>query len=78
MMTEHPRPDIRDIRLLGIPVTDQDPALRFYTETLGFELQMDVPLPQRGLQVGDVLRWPGVPAIFHVHDIDGNRFELVE
>jgi lactoylglutathione lyase len=127
-MTEHPRPDIRDIRLVGVPVSDQDRALRFYTETLGFELQMDVPLPQRGsrwivvnpagaavgvalvpasqdapagvvtgirfrtpdaagahaalkargVQVGDVLRWPGVPAMFHVHDIDGNRFELVE
>jgi len=25
-----------------------------------------------------VLRWPGVPAMFHVHDIDGNRFEIVE
>lgn len=127
-MTEHPRPDIREIHLVGIPVTDQDQALRFYTETLGFELQMDVPLPQqrsrwivvvpagaaagialvaasddapagivtgirfrtpdaaaahaaleaRGVRVGDVLRWPGVPAMFHVCDIDGNRFELVE
>jgi catechol 2,3-dioxygenase-like lactoylglutathione lyase family enzyme len=127
-MTEHARPDIREVRLVGIPVTDQDQALRFYTETLGFELQMDVPLPQqrsrwivvapaatavgialvaagvdtpagvvtgirfrtpdaaaahaaleaRGVQVGDVLRWPGVPAMFHVHDLDGNRFELVE
>lgn len=127
-MTEHPRPDIRDIHLVGIPVTNQDRALRFYTETLGFVLQMDVPLPQqrnrwivvapagaaagialvaasddapagvvtgirfrtpdaatahaaleaRGVRVGDVLRWPGVPAMFHVHDIDGNRFELVE
>ena len=127
-MTERPQPDIREIRLVGIPVTDQDRALRFYTETLGFELQIDVPLPQqgsrwivvapagaavgvalvaaskdtpagvvtgirfrtpdaaathaaltgRGVQVGEVLRWPGVPAMFHVHDIDGNRFEIVE
>jgi len=127
-MTEHMRPDIREIRLVGIPVTDQDRALRFYTETLGFQVQMDVPLPQQGsrwivvapagaavgvalvaasadapagvvtgirfstpdaaaahaaleacgVRVGDVLHWPGVPPMFHVHDIDGNRFELVE
>jgi len=127
-VTEHPRPDIREIRTIGIPVTDQDRALQFYTETLGFQLQMDVPLPQlgsrwivvapanatvsvalvaarqdapagvetgirfhtpdaaaayaalqaRGVKVGEVLRWPGVPAMFTVHDVDGNRFELVE
>jgi len=126
-MTQHPGPDIREIRAVGIPVTDQDRALQFYTETLGFELRTDVPLPQlgsrwivvapanttvsvalvaaredapagietgirfhtpdadaahaalhaRGVEVGDVLRWPGVPAMFKVHDIDGNRFELV-
>jgi catechol 2,3-dioxygenase-like lactoylglutathione lyase family enzyme len=29
-------------------VTDQDRALAFYTDTLGFELVMDVPLPQFG------------------------------
>ena len=50
-MTERPQPDIREIRLVGIPVTDQDRALRFYTETLGFELQMDVPLPQQGTSI---------------------------
>jgi hypothetical protein len=32
-MTEHPRPDIREIRTVVIPVTDQDRALRFYTGT---------------------------------------------
>ncbi len=35
-------------------------------------------LKGRGVQVGDVLRRPGVAAMFHVHDLDGNRFELVE
>ena len=61
-MTERPQPDIREIRLVGIPVTDQDRALRFYTETLGFELQMDVPLPQQGS------RW------IVVADPEGNEF----
>jgi len=33
-----------------IPVTDQDRALEFYTETLGLELRLDVPM-------GDAGRW---------------------
>jgi len=127
-MTEHPRPDIREIRTVGIPVADQDRAPRICTQTLGFDLHMDVPLPHlssrwnvaappntavslalvaarqdlpagvetgirfhtpdadtahaalhaRGVQVREVMRWPGVPAMFTVHDIDGNRFELVD
>jgi lactoylglutathione lyase len=127
-MTTISRPDIREIRVVGIPVTDQDRALRFYAETLGFDVQLDVPLPQlgsrwivvappgtavsvalvaahdgvpagvetgirfhtpdadathaalqaRGVEVGDVLRWPGVPPMFTVRDVDGNRFEIVE
>ncbi|TCC50071.1 glyoxalase [Kribbella capetownensis] len=36
------------IRTVGVPVTDQDRAVAFYTETLGFELLMDAPLPQFG------------------------------
>ncbi|MGH2927515.1 MAG: VOC family protein [Solirubrobacteraceae bacterium] len=116
------------MRTVGIPVTDQDRALSFYAGTLGFDLEMDVPLPQqgarwivvappgagttlalvaahegvpagvetgvrfhtadagathaamqaRGVEVGEVLRWPGVPAMFQVQDPDGNRFEIVE
>ena len=37
-----------DIRTVGVPVTDQDRAVAFYTGTLGFELLMDAPLPQFG------------------------------
>src|SRR3954469_15563409 len=39
---------ISAIRNVGVPVTDQDRAVKFYTETLGFELLMDAPLPQFG------------------------------
>ena len=39
---------LSDIRTVGVPVTDQDRAVAFYTETLGFELVMDAPLPQFG------------------------------
>jgi lactoylglutathione lyase len=127
-MTDDSRPDIREIRAVGIPVTDQDAALKFYAETLGFEVRVDTPVPQlgsrwimlappgsevmialvaehdgvpagvetgirfhtpdaaatraalqdRGVEVGELLRWPGVPAMFEVRDRDGNRFEIVE
>ena len=39
---------ISEIRTVGVPVTDQDRAVAFYTEMLGFELVMDAPLPQFG------------------------------
>jgi lactoylglutathione lyase len=31
-----------------------------------------------GVEVGELLRWPGVPPMFVVHDQDGNRLEIVE
>lgn len=127
-MPQDTRPDIREIRTVGIPVTDQDAALRFYADTLGFEVRTDVPVPQlgsrwievappgavvtvalvaarddapagvetgirlrtpdaaathaalqaRSVEVGELLRWPGVPARFTAHDPDGNRFEIME
>jgi lactoylglutathione lyase len=39
---------ITGIATVGIPVTDQDRALGFYTETLGMEKRLDVPLAQFG------------------------------
>lgn len=131
-MTQDPAantvPDLRDITVVGVPVADQDRALRFYTEVLGFEVRVDAPLPQlgsrwimvapagaavsvalvaahdgvpagvetgirfstpdaeaahaalraRGVRVGELLRWPGVPPMFAAHDVDGNRFEIVQ
>jgi catechol 2,3-dioxygenase-like lactoylglutathione lyase family enzyme len=34
---------IRGIKFVGIPVHDQDVALKFYTETLGFKVLTDQP-----------------------------------
>lgn len=31
-----------------------------------------------GVDVGDILRWPGVPAMFALRDPDGNRLEIIE
>jgi catechol 2,3-dioxygenase-like lactoylglutathione lyase family enzyme len=119
---------IGDVMTIGVPVTDQDRALDYYVEKLGFEKRRDVPLPQfggrwievapagatvtialvpagestragvdtgirlkagdaaaahgglkaRGVEVGDLLRWPGVPPMFDLHDQDGNRLVVVE
>jgi catechol 2,3-dioxygenase-like lactoylglutathione lyase family enzyme len=113
---------------IGVPVSDQDRALQFYLDRLGFEKRRDVPVPQfggrwievapagasvtialvparegtpagvqtgirlktgdaaavraqlesRGVAVGELLRWPGVPPMFGVHDQDGNGLEILE
>ena len=119
---------ITGVSTIGVPVTDQDAALAFYRDALGFEVRLDAPLPQgagrwimlgppgspitislvraaddvpagvetgirfettdagsthealraNGVDVGELLRWPGVPAMFQARDRDGNRFEVVE
>lgn len=37
-----------DVMTIGVPVIDQDRALAFYVDTLGFEKRLDVPLEQFG------------------------------
>src|ERR1700721_4212071 len=34
---------IKGIKFVGIPVRDQDAALKFYTETMGFKVKTDQP-----------------------------------
>ena len=41
---------ITDIRTVGIPVVDQEKALAFYVDALGFDKRLDVPM-------GDGMRW---------------------
>lgn len=115
---------ITDIHVIGVPVTDQDKALAFFVDRLGFEKRLDarisdsfrwvtvaapgastavaliagtdsgddtgirftVPdaeaehtaMRQEGVEVGDLLRWPGVPPMYEFKDPDGNRYEIVE
>jgi catechol 2,3-dioxygenase-like lactoylglutathione lyase family enzyme len=38
---------IRGIQFVGIPVRDQDAALKFYTETMGFKVVTDQPFTER-------------------------------
>lgn len=121
-------PHVTGIATVGIPVSDQDRALEFYTETLGMEKRLDVALPQfggrwitlappgsdttialvpahegvpagvetgirlaspdaeaaheylrkRGADIGELLRWDGVPPMFAFRDPDGNGLEITE
>ena len=122
-----PATTITDVRTIGINVTNQDEALAFYVEKLGFEKRLDAPISPtmrwlevappgvrtsialnagedtadvgtdtgvrftvpdaaaehaalrgRGVAVGDLLRWDGVPPMFTFDDPDGNRFYIVE
>ena len=115
------------IHTVGIRVTDQERARRFYVDVLGLEAKLDRPLgngarwievapaqasvtlalelarsdapaavetgvrlitldadaenarlKSHGVDVGDVLRWPGVPPMFVFRDQDGNRLEIVQ
>jgi catechol 2,3-dioxygenase-like lactoylglutathione lyase family enzyme len=115
---------ITGVRTVSIPVEDQDDALTFYTETLGFDLLRDAPLPNggrwielapaedgvtltleparpdvtrgaigirfttddidharsvlvsRGVDVDEMLAWPGIPRMFAFRDPDGNAFSI--
>jgi lactoylglutathione lyase len=118
---------ITGLRTVGVPVTDQDRALAFYTAVLGFEKRLEVPMGSGsrwievappgsattialvvshegvpagvetgirltaesadavhakmradGVDAGEMLRWPGVPAMFAFRDQDGNGLEVVE
>ena len=120
-------PGILDVGVVGVPVADQDRALSFYTQVLGFQVRVDVPMPgggrwimvapesastaialvaagehlpvgvetgvrfmtrdaeadhallaKQGVEVGELLRWPGVPPMFAFKDSDGNGMEIVE
>ncbi len=117
---------ITGIRTVSIPVDDQDAALGFYVDTLGFTTLRDNPTPNggrwielapgndnvivtlepaapdmargaigirfttddaeaahaelqsAGVDTDDILRWPGVPAMFAFRDPDGNAFSITE
>lgn len=47
-MTDKTKARINGVRTVGVPASDQDRALEFYVETLGFEKLVDAPLEQLG------------------------------
>ena len=52
-----------------------DTGIRFVTTDAAAE---HAALAERGVDVGELLRWPGVPAMFSFRDPDGNVFYLAE
>ena len=127
MSAQKPIIQIDEVRTIGVPVTDQDRAISFYVDTLGFDKRLDVPIGQgkrwivvapprgtatialvaayegipagvetgirlishnveadhaalraNGVDVDEILRWEGVPAMFAFRDQDGNGLEIVE
>jgi catechol 2,3-dioxygenase-like lactoylglutathione lyase family enzyme len=122
-----PTTNLVDVGSVALTVSDQERALRFYADTLGFEVRLDVSLGDggrwvqvvapggrvpialvpgpgagrtgadtgitlatsdaeadhaalaaRGVDVDELLRWPGVPAMFAFRDRDGNRLKVVQ
>lgn len=72
-MDDQARTQITGVHTVGVPVTDQDRALQFYTGTLGLAKRLDVPYgdggrwievaPQGGQTTIALVRsGPGVPA----------------
>jgi lactoylglutathione lyase len=58
----------------GVP-TGVETGVRF---TTGDAAAGHADLQSRGVDVGELLRWPGVPPMFAVRDQDGNGLEIVE
>lgn len=52
-----------------------DTGIRFVSTDAAKE---HASLTAEGVDVGELLRWPGVPTMFSFHDIDGNAFYLSE
>jgi catechol 2,3-dioxygenase-like lactoylglutathione lyase family enzyme len=46
MSTSKPTIQVDEVRVVGVPVTDQDRAIGFYVDTLGFDKRLDVPIGQ--------------------------------
>ncbi len=63
------------VALIAKPDTGADTGIRFLVPDAETEY---TAMRQRGIEVGDLLRWPGVPPMFEFKDPDGNKFEVVE
>jgi hypothetical protein len=63
-----------------VPASDDAPAgvetgIRLKTSDADAD---NAQLRSHSVDAGDVLRWPGVPAMFMFRDPDGNRLEIIE
>ena len=67
---------VTGIRTVSVPVNDQDAALRFYTDTLGFKLLRDSPTPGGSRWID--LTTGADSTIVTLRDPDGNTFSITE
>ena len=58
----------------GLPV-GVETGVRLVTESAAASHEV---LSRRGVDVGELLTWPGVPPMFAMRDPDGNGLEMVE
>ena len=63
------------VALIANPDTGADTGIRFAVPDAEAEYGS---MRERGVETGDLLRWPGVPPMFQFTDPDGNTFEIVE
>jgi catechol 2,3-dioxygenase-like lactoylglutathione lyase family enzyme len=63
------------VALIANPSTGADTGIRFVVPDAETEYEA---MRERGIETGDLLRWPGVPPMFEFKDPDGNKFEIVE
>jgi lactoylglutathione lyase len=63
------------VALIAGPGTGADTGIRFLVPDAEAE---HTAMRDQGMEVGDLLRWPGVPPMFEFRDQDGNRFVIVE
>ena len=63
------------VALIAGPDSGADTGIRFLVPDAETE---HAAMQKRGIEVGDLLRWPGVPPMFEFKDQDGNTFEIVE
>ena len=63
------------VALIARPDIGADTGIRFLVPDAETE---HAAMRQQGIEVGDLLRWPGVPPMFEFKDQDGNTFEIVE
>jgi len=64
---------ITDVMTIGVGGVET--GIRLAT---GDATALHADLQARAVDVGEVLRWPGVPPMFAFHDQDGNGLRIVE
>jgi len=71
----HATTSIALIANVGAPAVGAETGIRFTVPDAEAE---HAAMRERGISVGDLLRWDGVPPMYTFHDPDGNQFEIVE